>query len=132
MLKILLAEDYPSFADIACDVLAKSGYPVSHVATNGNAAMEALDESKYPRWDAVITDWDLNYGPNGARVAERALGRDVPLVVLWSSIDRTLDLAEHYPGLDGSPGLHVLRKDALREAVALLRRHDPDEGNPLD
>jgi CheY-like chemotaxis protein len=117
-LKILLCEDYHRFADAACEALEAAGHPVTQLATNGDAALAALDPDKYT-WDAVVTDYDLNYGPNGGVIAQTALDLGVGLAALWSSVTRLE--SELPPGLPGRDGFLLLRKDEL---AALTERLD--------
>ena len=116
--KLLLVEDYHDFAEIASEQLEKAGYPVTYLATNGNAALNALDDEKYGGFDAVITDFELGTGPDGGDVAKRALDEGTPLVILWSAVNRRLE--ELPEGTFGRDGFHLLRKDDIAEVLAAL------------
>ena len=103
---ILLAEDYQGFADAATAMLELRGFKVSHVATNGHAAM---DQIRARKWDAVITDYDLGFGPNGGEVALAALHEGVPLVILWSSVSRDVSELPDEKMVDAI-GFHLMEK----------------------
>ena len=115
-MRLLLCEDYHAFAEIALDALRGAGHKVSSVARNGHAAMDLV---RAEDWDAVVTDYDLGWGPNGGQVAQAALHAGAPLVVLWSSIPRRKD---ELPDEKMAEALafHMLEKSDIKRVVALL------------
>jgi len=126
-MKILLCEDYSSFAKMASEILSAASFPVTRVTVNGHTSLLAVREND---WDVVITDYDLGFGPNGDDVAAEALNADTPLVVLWSSVPRD------YPGevkqsSKDNPHFRLLEKSQTREVVRLLgklKEQQDDDG----
>jgi CheY-like chemotaxis protein len=126
-MRILLVEDYPSFVEIAVRALSEKGFEVTEVATDGWSALTALDDGEF---DALVTDYELGFGPNGGDVALDALSRGLPLVVLWSSIPRGADELPDENMMKAS-GFHLLEKSDVSKVAELLRKlreHLDDDG----
>jgi len=117
-MRILLCEDYPSFAAIAEDEIADAGFRVGRTATNGHEAVYSV--ANEGPWDVVVTDYDLGFGPDGDEVAARALSEGVETVVLWSAVKRD------YPGevrtsSKADPRFHLLEKHETEALKTILR-----------
>ena len=115
-MRLLLAEDYPGFAENVLALLGAKGIKVTQVATNGHVAAALVEGQE---WDAVLTDYDLGSGPNGGEIAQLAIG-NVPLVILWSSIPRYQD--ELPEGVFDAEGFWLLEKSDTRVVVHLLNK----------
>jgi DNA-binding response OmpR family regulator len=113
--RILLVEDRSDVADPVLHLMRRRGHEVEW-AKNGMEAEDKMDQG----WDLVVTDWDLGWGPNGAKVARRAVASNVPKVILWSGLNRERELLAQAPELLDDDDFHLLGKEQTRELFDLL------------
>jgi len=121
-MNILIAEDSTVLSDILVKALLEDDR-VSAVALadDGRSALTALTspdrEADGIRFDAVLTDWDLGDNTDGLTVAFAARKAGVPAnkVILWSAIDRTIDIARDPRDLPS--GVLLRTKDDIKAVL---------------
>lgn len=112
-MKVLLVEDYQSFADLITEYLTDQGHRVTHVST-GAGAISLLDDFEF---DAVVSDWELEWkGPDGGDILKHAAETwPTTITVAFSSLDRTPELRSRGIVVD-----HVLVKNEITKLGSVL------------
>ncbi|ATD70370.1 MULTISPECIES: response regulator transcription factor [Gordonia] len=128
MTNVLLAEDDAAIAEPLARALSREGYGCDVVSTGADALEKALDS----RYELLILDLGLPV-LDGLEVCRRVRAQRPALAVLM--LTARTDEVDFVVGLDAGADDYVGKPFRLAELLArvraLLRRRQPDDGEPV-